>query len=256
MIPDGTERGVDRRARRIEKTNRANAQLKSGAKLGGVIGLTHPVRSVSATAQSMDAGQERRRIDNSREVPMTDPIALWRAEHANFAKLLDLLEGQLEVFHKGDLPNYELMLDIMFYMTHYPDLIHHPKEDLAFAKIEERSGGIRQAVEELTKQHVLLKESGEQLVVDLDGIVNGSIVSRERVEGPGRTYVTNFRRHIDIEERELFPKATKLLHAGDWAAIDAAVQPQADPLFGKSVEKRYAAIREQIAREAGLPSDG
>lgn len=185
---------------------------------------------------------------------MTDPIALWRAEHVNFDKLLDLLERQLDVFHKGDVPNYELMLDIMFYMTHYPDLIHHPKEDLAFARIEEHRGGIREAVEELTKQHLLLKESGEQLVVDLDGIVNGSIVSRERVEGPGRTYLTNFRRHMDIEERELFPMAAKLLRAQDWTDIDATIKPLEDPIFGKSAEKRYAAIREQIAREAGLPS--
>lgn len=185
---------------------------------------------------------------------MTDTIAMWRAEHVNLTKLLELLEGQLDVFHKGGLPNYELMLDIMFYMTHYPDLIHHPKEDLALAKIEQRRGGVGQTVEKLTKQHALLKESGDQLAVDLDGIVNGSIVSRERVEGPGRTYVANFRRHMDIEEREFFPMAAELLRAEDWAAIDAAVESREDPLFGKSVEKRYAAIREQIARESGLPS--
>ena len=53
---------------------------------------------------------------------MSDSIALWRAEHANFATLLDLLEGELDLFHKGGSPNYDLMLDIMFYMTHYPDV--------------------------------------------------------------------------------------------------------------------------------------
>ena len=35
---------------------------------------------------------------------MSDPIALWHAEHVNFATLLDLLERQLELFHKGGLP--------------------------------------------------------------------------------------------------------------------------------------------------------
>ena len=59
---------------------------------------------------------------------MSDSIARWHAEHVNFAKLLDLLEGQLDLFHKGESPDYELMLDIMFYMTHYPDVLHHPKE--------------------------------------------------------------------------------------------------------------------------------
>jgi hemerythrin-like domain-containing protein len=129
-------------------------------------------------------------------------------------------------------------------------LFHHPKEDLAFGKIEERNGSIRAAVEELMKQHALLKESGEQLVADLDGIMNGSIVPREHVEGPGRTYVLNFRSHMEKEETELFPMAAKLLRPDDWSAIDAAIEPLEDPIFGKSAEERYAAIREQIAMEA------
>jgi hemerythrin-like domain-containing protein len=183
---------------------------------------------------------------------MIDTIALLRAEHVNFGKLLDLLEKQLDLFHKDGLPNYELMLDIMFYMTHYPDLFHHPKEDLAFGKVEERNGSVRLAVQELMKQHALLKESGERLVSDLDGIVNGSIVPREHVEGPGRTYVVIFRSHMEKEEAELFPMAAKLLRSKDWSAIDAAIKSFQDPIFGKSAEKRYAAIREQIAREAGL----
>ncbi len=183
---------------------------------------------------------------------MIDTIVLLRAEHVNFAKLLDLLDEQLDLFHKDDSPNYELMLDIMFYMTHYPDLIHHPKEDLAFEKIKERNGNVRPAMEELMKEHVLMKESGQRLVADLDGIVNGSIVPRERIEGPGRTYVANFRSHMEKEETDLFPVAAKLLRPNDWSAIDAAIGPLEDPIFGKSAEKRYAAIREQIARETGF----
>jgi hemerythrin-like domain-containing protein len=234
--------------------NRKNLQsaraIKSGGKPAAVFRRTSAVHSDCVTAQSMHAWRERPDVDNSHEVPMIDTIALLRAEHVNFAKLLDLLDEQLDRFHKGDLPNYELMLDIMFYMTHYPDLFHHPKEDLAFGKIEERNGSIRAAVEELMKQHALLKESGEQLVADLDGIMNGSIVPRERVEGPGRTYVLNFRGHMEKEETELFPMAAKLLRPDDWSAIDAAIEPLEDPIFGKSAEKRYAAIREQIAMEA------
>jgi hypothetical protein len=32
---------------------------------------------------------------------MHDVIALWHADHINFAKLLNLLEDQLEVVHAG-----------------------------------------------------------------------------------------------------------------------------------------------------------
>jgi hemerythrin-like domain-containing protein len=181
---------------------------------------------------------------------MSDPIALWHAEHVNFATLLDLLESQLDLFHKGEPADYELMLDIMFYMTHYSDVLHHPKEDLAFARIKEREVNARPIVDELTEQHARLKEFGEALVHALDDIVNGSITSRAHVEAPGRAYVADFRSHMQREETAILPLAAKLLRDRDWAAIDAAIRHIDDPLFGKNVEERYAALRRQIAREA------
>jgi hemerythrin-like domain-containing protein len=53
---------------------------------------------------------------------------LWHADHVNFGRLLNLLEGELRRLHDDRSPDYELMLDIMYYMTHYSDVLHHPKE--------------------------------------------------------------------------------------------------------------------------------
>ena len=178
-----------------------------------------------------------------------NPIALWHTEHINFAGLLDLLEVQLDRFHRGEAPDYELMLDIMFYMTHYPDVLHHPKEDLAFARIAERDASAAPTVEQLSEQHAILKRDGNALVVALDDIVNGSITSREHVEAPGRAYVTAFRRHIDIEEANILPLAAKLLDRDDWAAIEGAIRQLEDPVFGKAADERYAALRRHITRE-------
>ena len=174
-------------------------------------------------------------------------IALWHTEHVNFATLLNRLEAEIERFHKGESPDYELMLDIMFYMTHYPDVLHHPKEDLAFARIKERQVEARAIVDELSGQHAHLKETGETLLQALDEIVNGSITSRDHVEEPGRAYLAEFRRHMVIEETAILPVAAKLLTDDDWAEINAAIQHVDDPLFGKKAEERYAALRRKIA---------
>jgi hemerythrin-like domain-containing protein len=181
---------------------------------------------------------------------MSDSIALWQAEHANFATLLDLLEDQLNLFHEGENPDYEMMLDVMFYMTHYPDVLHHPREDLAFARIGELDVASRPIIDDLTEQHARLKEFGEALVRALENIVNGSIASRERVELPGRAYIAEFRSHMLKEETAFLPLATKLLSEGDWAAIGVAIQHVDDPLFGPKAEERFASLRQQIAREA------
>jgi hemerythrin-like domain-containing protein len=181
---------------------------------------------------------------------MPDTLALWHADHVNFAWLLTLLEKQLALFHDEGSPDYDLMLDIMYYMTHYSDVVHHPKEDLVFAMVKEREQGAAPRVDDLARQHARLKEAGDALVEALDGIVDGTMASRARIEGMARDYVANLRSHMRTEERDILPLAAKLLGQDDWSAIDAAVAQIADPLFGSSAEQRYAALREQIAREA------
>ena len=184
---------------------------------------------------------------------MSDPVALWHAEHVNFAALLDLLEGQLDRFKRGAPPDYELMLDIMYYMTRYPDVLHHVKEDLAFARIGQREAGVRPVVDRLTEQHARLKQSGDALVLALDGIVNGSITLRDHVSAPGRGYIADFRSHMNVEETTILPLAARLLHDADWAAIDGAIQHIDDPLLGSQEEERFGALRRRIARAARAP---
>ena len=142
------------------------------------------------------------------------------------------------------------MLDIMFYMTHYPDVMHHPKEDLAFARIRKREVSAGPIIDRLAEQHARLKEDGNGLAIALDDIVSGAITLREHVEAPGRAYIAAFRSHMDSEETAILPLAAKLLRDADWAAIDAAIFKLDDPLFGKNSEPRYAALRQQIARHA------
>ena len=181
---------------------------------------------------------------------LSSSIALWQGEHANFATLLDLLEDQLDLFHQAEKPDYQMMLDIMFYMTHYPDVLHHPREDLAFARISELEVNSRPIVDDLAEQHLRLKEFGGALVRSLENIVDGSITSRERVEVPGRAYIAEFRSHMRKEEEAILPLAAKLLSEADWAAIGAAIRHIDDPLFGAKGQERYAALRQQIARDA------
>ena len=181
---------------------------------------------------------------------MEKTLALWRAEHVNFTRLLDLLDDQLAIFHAGGMPRYELMQDIMYYMTHYCDVLHHPKEDLVFAKIKARNKDLAAQVDALSAQHAKLRDLGENLVRDLDGVVNGSILPRERIEAAASEYATYLRNHMRMEETDILPWAAKLLHDADWMEIGSTIRHIEDPLFGSTAESRYATLRDHIAREA------
>jgi hemerythrin-like domain-containing protein len=177
-------------------------------------------------------------------------LLLWHADHVNFGRLLNLLDEELQRLHDSSSPDYELMLDIMYYMTHYSDVLHHPKEDLVFARIKARDERAGATVDELAAQHAQLRDMVQTVMHGLDDIVNGSIASRERVEATIRAYVTGLRAHMRTEDSDILPLAARLLRDSDWTEVDAAIANFEDPLFGEHVHERYAALREQIDRRA------
>ena len=181
---------------------------------------------------------------------MASTLSKWHADHVNFGRLLDCLETQILVLHDGGTPHYELMLDIMFYMTHYPDVLHHPKEDAAFARINARDPQVRPIVEALDAQHEDLRRMGAALVISLSDVFNGAIAPRMDVAGLAHDYVATFREHIAFEERKMLPLAARLLDASDWEAIDDAVRHMDDPLFGHNPEPRYATIARHLRQQA------
>jgi len=181
---------------------------------------------------------------------MSNMITIWHADHRNFENLLALLETQLEVLGQGESPDYELMLDIMYYMTHYPDRMHHAMEDEVFRKMIGRGIGVRSKLEALLDQHSQLRDHGNALVHDLDDVVNGSIASRESIAESARRYVAEFRQHMSAEETEVIPLAGRSLDPTDWTAIRNAVAHIDDPLFGNVQLSRYATLRKHIADQA------
>lgn len=175
-------------------------------------------------------------------------IDVWETEHRNFARLLDVLEGQLALFHEGAEPNYELMLDIMEYMISYSDRVHHPKEDLVFAKVAERDPAVGNAIGELSHQHQEMAVNGKHLHDRLENLLGGKILARRAIEEPARAYIDAFRTHMETEHQKIFSAVRNTFRREDWDAIDAqaGVTP-ADPLFDQRLEQQYAAIRRAIA---------
>jgi hemerythrin-like domain-containing protein len=182
---------------------------------------------------------------------MNDCIATWKAEHTNFSRLLDLMDAQIALFHGGEQPDYGLMLDVMHYMTHYPDRYHHPQEDLACQLLLERGQDYRDAVQDLAEQHRHIAESGARLVKDLNAVVDGAFLARATVEDDSAAYTRTLRQHMQCEEQTIFPALERLLEPDDWAELNAAPGRGADPMFGATLDRRYAALHARIAEQAG-----
>ena len=181
---------------------------------------------------------------------MSSPVKLWHAEHANFSRLLSLLEEQITVFHEGGKPNYELMIDVVSYLRHYPDRFHHAREDVAFKHLLEREPALHGKVNRLLQEHRVIANAGDKLLRLLNEVAGEAIVARAEVEAAAATYLVYYRHHIATEENEVLPRAIELLTPEDWAAVTAAVPAGRDPLFGDSSDERYRELRRLIRLEA------
>ncbi len=184
---------------------------------------------------------------------MSDTIAIWHAEHKHFARLLDLFERQVVQFHSGDEPNYELMLDIISYLRFFPDHFHHPREDVAFARLVKRDPSLKPMIDQLMQEHRVIAAAGTELLKYLQQVVVDDVIERAKVEAAAATYLVYYRRHMAVEDRDLVPRAERLLTAEDWSAVVAAIPSHPDPLFGEDCEPRYRELRRQIALASAEP---
>lgn len=163
---------------------------------------------------------------------MDKVIDQLKQEHVHSARLACLIDSQLALFHVAERPDYDLLLDAMEYMTHYPDVFHHPKEDILFRRLMLRSPTLRPLVDRLLTEHQTLWQASADFLLSLQAIVDGQVLPREELEKRGRDYIALLYQHMQAEEREVFPHALKVLIEEDWQLIDKAVGKIEDPIFG------------------------
>jgi hemerythrin-like domain-containing protein len=176
-------------------------------------------------------------------------VHAWHRDHVRFARLLDFLETQMAEFHAGRRPNYDLIRDAMFYLQHFADRFHHPREDVAFARLLVRDTGMELPINRLLQEHRVIAWAGEQLRKLLEDVSADVMVERAAVEAAAATYIVYYRHHLAQEETNVLPRAAEQLTEGDWAAVANAVPPGPDPLFGDDVEARFRELHSRIVLE-------
>jgi hemerythrin-like domain-containing protein len=178
-----------------------------------------------------------------------DPVIAWHEEHVYFNQLLSLLRKQVDLFHRDEKPNYELMQDIVTYLRDYADRFHHPREDVAFVRLAKHCADLELVLARLAQEHRVIAHAGDSLLKLLRAVLDGAVVPRVAVEVAAANYLVYYGNHIAREEEDVLPRAAKTLTPEDWEAVRTAVPPGRDPLFGGAPEERYRELRRQIALE-------
>ncbi|MBL0086606.1 MAG: hemerythrin domain-containing protein [Ideonella sp.] len=222
-------------------------------------------RRVNMVEQTKSAESRRAPSRARRRAPcdaqMPDIVAALIDEHKYQARLLGVMERQVGLLNQRKLPDYEVMHDVMRYMTQVPDRYHHPKEDLIFDKVLLRDPASAGSVAQLRRAHLDIVAAGAELFDLVDrsrrGVDEGEAEAlRDPLRKSAHRYIGTLRRHMDIESLHMFPQALKTLLPGDWREVDAAMRPILDPVFGQQVKTGYEALHSQATAKPVLGSPG
>lgn len=177
---------------------------------------------------------------------MAEVIRLLQAEHASLAKFLTALEHQLDRFRQGEPTDYDIVQGVVDYCLAYPDLYHHPKEDLVYEKLRIRDEALADRIGDVVADHERLARLTRRFAAAVHNVLQEVDVSRDAFEQTANDFLYAYRSHMREEEEQLFPAALRALTEEDWREIDSKVTRPEDPLFGESGDRRFVRLRQEI----------
>lgn len=178
-----------------------------------------------------------------------------RTDHRNVTIMLNLLDREIAETGNLNEPDFELMRDIMLYMTVYSDAVHHPKEDLVYAALAAAGAEFAAGLENVESDHRDIGVLGRTLRHEIDAVLTGTAVARERVIEDTLDYIRLLRLHMSWEEEDLFLRADRL--AEDAASgLDLTYFDTPDPVFGLRTHLGFSNLLAHIHRAADSGTTG
>jgi hemerythrin-like domain-containing protein len=166
-------------------------------------------------------------------------LAELRQDHRNMARVLDLMDELVTEMEAGRDPDFELFDEAMRYMTVYPDAVHHPKEDAVYEQLRARRPDLSEDLDSVPGDHADITRLGTLLRNEVDAIVAGAAVRREKMIDDTSAYIRRLRDHMSWEERDLFRRIDVMLDA-EAATVDvAAFEHIKDPVFELEIEAGF-----------------
>ena len=145
-------------------------------------------------------------------------------DHANMRVLLQLLESEMERYRNGVVPDFELLQSMINDIVVFQSLAHHPKEDLVFHRLLQRDPLSAEATLDLLTDHARLAVLSRRFAAALSDVASGVELPRSWFDQLLFEFVAAVRSHMEMEEKEFFPRAKDHLTDADWSEIDAIVE--------------------------------
>ena len=183
-----------------------------------------------------------RRVHGQTVVMNTDARELMvelREDHRNMNLVLNILDDLVEQMDAGKDPDFELFDEIMRYMTVYPDAVHHPKEDIVYEQLRAKRPDLTERLDHVPDDHSDIAHLSSLLRDEVEAIIAGAAVRREKMIEDTAAYVSRLRIHIQWEEEDLFTRIDKMLDAEPQKVDISEYEHIKDPVFELEIEAGF-----------------
>lgn len=169
-------------------------------------------------------------------------------EHINMARLLDVLRAKLFAIRSEKPVHYHLLRDVLSYLSEVSDRQHHPKEDVIYHYYLKYRCQDPQMTTQLLDEHQQLVAAGAELRELVEMILMDVVIPQEQMAAKLEQFIVLQQRHLDYEEKEVFPLLRQALTEDDWRHIEQSWHHSGaeDPLFGHQVAERYRDLSERL----------
>lgn len=182
-------------------------------------------------------------------------VLVIHREHQQLSMVITGMQRLVKLFGAGvDVPRPVMFRSMLFYISEYPERLHHPKEErYLFARLRHRANDLDKTIDELEEQHV----QGKARMRDIEHAFtryelageSALPVLREMVE----EYAAFSANHRRLEEEVILPAARQWLTEEDWKELDEAFGSNRDPFGGVRVEADFGRLYATIVRAIREP---
>ena len=169
---------------------------------------------------------------------MPDVLDQLLREHRELEKLIAVLGQQLLMLENGKTPDFNTLKTVFQYFGNYPDLLHHPKEDLVYDRLKQRDPALAAGISGIVAEHFELEAMTRRVAGLVAALMRPGLAPDDGLVELGRAYVDFHRRDIAVEETELFPRTLVKSRSLNNASQHSMISAVADIAIGPPISPR------------------
>ena len=165
-------------------------------------------------------------------------------EHDHIRRTLNLLEMQFLDLCRNKTPDFAMMRSIVVYIQQYPEVAHHPLEDMIYSILLKREVKV-DLLQKLISDHTDLENVTRNLRESVELRIQGDF-SEDKLKQRLSKFLIRQRQHLYIEELEIYPLTISTLTKEDWEKVQSVLPHGDDPVFGTRTREDYELLYRQI----------